>query len=615
MYRQDMQPIVLDDFSGGVWRELSGSAANNTQAREMWNYLVEEKTLKKRSGCAKHNAVEIGSSLNCRGLAQHFDGDAYRVFAKFGTRVFDVQQTGQSNYIIGVTEAGDANDQLSDWVVTGANSGNTNAGELYWKLTDSAGTRTVDLYKNADGQSGNKVATGSRAGDGVIVLSAVNGSGMAGFVTVAYTEDDTDLAANTLTFGALDEDAWVNFVPWAGMCFFADGANLYALSTGNASPVTWLDENGDSTDDWTIKPTPKSIVLHKEHLWWIDAGSSRVGFTVRNHYDRIWENTVDANNYGSWVACDADDGRELVALVSNGDELMAFKRQKYFLITGDYDETSNTLAVISGDMVGAFNQNSVDACSDGFIRWVGPDGVFEYRRDVGVRPISQAIDYDLRMIAPENWDTVCAKFWGRRFHVFWTYNNECVGAAFDTTHRCWMPLRGWNVAVLARFASDDTLYAGWEGAGYVKRLFYGLADDGAEIACYRKSHKIAAPKMEMVLDGVRCLLRSGQSVTITAVNESGRTRSKIFIMPDVGTYLADEDHPEYGGFELEDEENPIYGDIMVSEDELGLGVGEKAGRFPGSFNFRFLEVITQESSVDQHEIERIELDVYPGRQV
>lgn len=98
-----------------------------------------------------------------------------------------------------VTEAGDASNQLSLWSISGATSSNTNAFVLYWKLVDAAGTRTVSVYKNSDGAAGNLVAEGSRVGDGAITLAAQNASGLTGAVTVAYSGDDTTLAANTLT--------------------------------------------------------------------------------------------------------------------------------------------------------------------------------------------------------------------------------------------------------------------------------------------------------------------------------------------------------------------------------------------------------------------------------
>lgn len=52
------------------------------------------------------------------------------------------------------------------------------------ELLDDAGTRTLNLYCR-----GTLVATGSRSGDGTIVLQEVNGSGISGEVEVTYTAD------------------------------------------------------------------------------------------------------------------------------------------------------------------------------------------------------------------------------------------------------------------------------------------------------------------------------------------------------------------------------------------------------------------------------------------
>lgn len=103
-----------------------------------------------------------------------------------------------SEYVV----AGDADNQLSSWVFKGITYNNTNNGVLYWSLTNSGATRTVDIYKSSFAV-GNKVATGSLVGDGVIILSAVNSSGLTGSVTVAYTLDDAD-ASNSITFATIE---------------------------------------------------------------------------------------------------------------------------------------------------------------------------------------------------------------------------------------------------------------------------------------------------------------------------------------------------------------------------------------------------------------------------
>jgi lysophospholipase L1-like esterase len=99
----------------------------------------------------------------------------------------------------GILEAGDALSQLSAWSLTGVTGAKTNNGILYYKLTDSAGTRTVEVFDASAGGAGDRIAYGSRSGDGAVTLSQDNSSGISGTVTVAYTIDDTDVANNKLT--------------------------------------------------------------------------------------------------------------------------------------------------------------------------------------------------------------------------------------------------------------------------------------------------------------------------------------------------------------------------------------------------------------------------------
>lgn len=98
---------------------------------------------------------------------------------------------------LSIVEAGDTSNELSGWAISGLNATNSNAGVLYWKLTNSVSTRIVQIYKDSGGS--NLVAQGSRSGDGSITLTAQNGSGLSGSVTVAYTGDETTVASQTLT--------------------------------------------------------------------------------------------------------------------------------------------------------------------------------------------------------------------------------------------------------------------------------------------------------------------------------------------------------------------------------------------------------------------------------
>lgn len=106
---------------------------------------------------------------------------------------------------------GDASSQLASWVITGEVLANTNGGLLYWTLTDAAGTRTLNIYK--DLAHTDLVATGTSVGDGAVTLAASGGSGLTGSATVTYSGDDTDSANlirtntqsdNTDTYGPIE---------------------------------------------------------------------------------------------------------------------------------------------------------------------------------------------------------------------------------------------------------------------------------------------------------------------------------------------------------------------------------------------------------------------------
>ena len=80
---------------------------------------------------------------------------------------------------------GDDESQTSLWSLYGPTPV-----KMYWALTKSGTTVTVKLYSDPDNYE--ELATGSRTGDGAIVLAPTSSSGIGGGVTVAYTEDDSD---------------------------------------------------------------------------------------------------------------------------------------------------------------------------------------------------------------------------------------------------------------------------------------------------------------------------------------------------------------------------------------------------------------------------------------
>lgn len=82
--------------------------------------------------------------------------------------------------------------QLSFPVVSGASAANTNSHLLYGTLNDAAGTRTINLYKTQAAATANVggvnlMATGTRVGDGIVIMHSMNLSGLHGQFTVTYT--------------------------------------------------------------------------------------------------------------------------------------------------------------------------------------------------------------------------------------------------------------------------------------------------------------------------------------------------------------------------------------------------------------------------------------------
>ncbi len=627
--------FLLGDPRQGGFRGLNTCGSNNDlawgQSPNMHNYLVSNTGLAKRKGCAKDNAVEIGSGVGATGLHRHSDGTKYRTFIKIGARVYDLQATGQSDYVIEMAEAGDAADQLDNWVIEGANPGNTDAGVLYWKLTDTAGTRTVDLYKNSDGLEENKVASGSLAGDGTITLAAVNDSGLTGAVDVAYTADDTDLAANTLTFGTLDANAEIEFESWANRYFFVDGVSMYSGTAGLASAVAWLDEDGNPTADWELLPTPAALVLHKEHLWWFDKNSSRVGFTVRGHYDRIFEDTLNAGNYGSWVHCDAGDGQYLTALVRMpmADALMAFKREKSFFIEGDFDSVSNTLVVRSGFPSGAYSQKGVTVGPDGFVYWYGPDGIWQYRHDAGPICVSRNKDLQLDIDAvlqgiPFASRTKCCMGYdiARQYLLFFypsassTYND--LGLAYDTVKREWMPIRAWNVARVCEY-EDGTIHAGWSNSGHVKKLFAGDNDDGAAISYYYETKYYGISGVEGILDSIRARITAGYFLKVKWESDPGTgINGEIeFAVDETPPAWGDRDHPGTiaGALHWGDRDNPGTIPNSAWDDRNARLTADFATRVDAGQRFREVKFIFEGSSVSPHALDFVEARYYQKRLV
>jgi hypothetical protein len=499
-------PLVIGSpetggFNGGLWLGVSNNELKPNMSPEMYNYLVDDSGLTKRSGSLKDNATEIGSATGATGLHRHAGSKTY---LKIGASVYELASTGASTERLAGLTAGDE----------------------------------------------------------------------------------------------------VSFASWAGYCLLADGANLYAATTAAFSATAWLDETGASTAGWTLTPTPLALAVHKEHLWWIDHDSSRVGFTVRGYHNRVFEDTINANNYGSWVYCDADDGQYLTALarLPFADCLMAWKKGKSFFIEGDYDSTANTLAVRPGPPAGAYSQKAVVVCPDGFVRWFGPEGVWEYSQATGPRHISRPVDYELRKMTEANKLKAACGYWNRYFLISYVYgagsaNNRIF--AYDTERGCWIQIRGWSIACFATF-EDGSLRGARSNAGFVDHLFHGLDDNGTDIAAMWKT-KYFNPGFGWIW-ALRYLrartISTNMTIRYTGNAESGLVGSAIITRT-----------PTTGGLVLG--AWTLGTSVLTSLEAMGYFTFEDTPAC--GEEFREIQFSLEESSDVTHSIDYLEALIYPVR--
>jgi hypothetical protein len=602
-------PILIGDPSLGGFGGVLVSDSNNDfpyhKSPKAWNFLIGEKGLEKRGGCLKDNAVEIGpGNVGVTGLTRFFDGTNQKTLVKDGTRVYIQAATGQSNFLIAeIAEAGDAANQLASWVLTGGNNGNTNAGVLYWKLADTAGTRTVELYKNSDGEAANLVASGSRAGDGAITLTAQNSSGLSGSVTVAYTIDDADLANNTLTYGVLTDTSEIEFESWLSNGLFFEGIDLYSFTTGMASKVSLLDQNGDALTG--EKPKGRVIFKHNERLVLI-GDRSRVYMSQTDYFNRYRVYDSDVTLLRCFQVCDKDDGNDCTGGCSYKGMIVAFKPNKMFLITGDM--AFDNMQVVRHAEVGLYDQKSLVKCDDDFLRWYGgPDGkVYQFNPSTGIEIISNDIQPELDEIDPDLRHLVAGGWYKGKYLLAYpygegvTYNNRII--AFDTKRNEWVPIYGWNIARFAKFDDTNTLRGGWSDSGFVQNLFTGSSDNGSDIEAYyeTKSH---VGDDESYLDTLKARVQTDSGLTIGWITDI-TTGSISTIVAGLGDKLADENESVQTGFMLSDEEDtPETGSVLTDENEWNAALAKFNPRLgPGirgtEFKFYFYEKSTDPCQID-----------------
>jgi hypothetical protein len=609
--------VIGQPETGGFKGVKLGVSNNDLQPGEssnMFNYFANDQGLTKREGFLSDNEVELFSAgVGITGLFRFYDGASYRTFAKCGTKVYDLNSSVFSPFLLtSVVEAGDASNQLSNWILVGGSDLNV---DIHWQLTNSSTTRTVDIYYGSTVNPVFLMATGSRTGDGTITLDAVGTWGLSGSVSVVYTGDDTDLANNTLTFPSLTAADEIEFVSWWGKYFFTDGTDIYFGTTGGATLLSLLDENGVAISG--VHPHGKTPVVHQERMWLTRDPNypTRVYFSMGDYYDRF--HTNGGVDVASWVSCDRDDGQAITGMIRYNGRLFVTKRHKTYWIIGEPSDVfpfSGTLQVISGPPSGAYDQKTLVDCPDGFLRWFGPDGVWQYSDSTGAVNISANIYDELKDISETN-KAKCAVGWFGHYFVL-TYPNTDNGTyndrtmVFDTYRGQWYPMDGLIMSRMIRY-EDNTLHAGSSSEGHVYTMFTGNTDNDVDISCYFKTRmECNIPGFEQCLRSIQIMnLKDGQSVTIrwNANQDSPASGSVTDTFSFIGTYL--------GEFQLGDEDIPDDGDLLVSEDELDTSSTSPLHRVDNTNRFRSIYFEIEETGPTPHSFDYLEIKSTITREV
>jgi len=426
-----------------------------------------------------------------------------------------------------------------------------------------------------------------------------------------YSINPTDNHEVLMT--GLEPSAEIFFENWLGGFYFVAGNKLYR-GEPEISEVTLSDENGNVLTG--EKPTGTIVIQHLQRLWWF-GGHSTPFFSETDFPDRYATRDNPAYLRCS-VSLDNEDGTNVVAGLSYNGKLIFWKHQKMFFVLGD--DALDNLEVVRFAPVGAYSQNGVCYCGDGFVRWYGPDGIYQYSDVTGLVRISDAVIEELKEIDTRLRAKVCAGWHDGLFLLFYPigaeYNNR--GLAYDPTKGEWYPIRGWNVAKLCKF-EDGSLHAGWSNEGWIKKLFIGTNDDGEEIETYWQSVNFIS-EVERCIDKMRFGIANVESEVYvswhsdTATGTNGTLYKRA--MPPLGDRLADKDDLSGGGFILADAGNLAENaSLLVDEEQIERQTSEFAPRLRPGQRFRELYFTIREKSMEPHQINYLIAWTQPTRRL
>ncbi len=200
---QKEQTFQQGQFDAGWINDLPASDLPKGGMALLENFVGYPEYLEGRSGCQRFSNTAFPGTGDIQSFAQHPTSKKFVLHRQSGLYIADSAMASwatayefASSSAQSCTVAGDTSSQISTRLIRGLSTSSSNAGVLYWSLTNSGSVRTLNLYKDAIKTQ--LVSTGSRTGNGVLYMLQQNNSGVGGYVTVTYVGDDTD-SGNTFT--------------------------------------------------------------------------------------------------------------------------------------------------------------------------------------------------------------------------------------------------------------------------------------------------------------------------------------------------------------------------------------------------------------------------------
>ena len=193
-----------EDFSGGLNSDVPASKIRANEVYVNENFVVfEDGRIEGRSGTQLFSNTVLPGSGTIHAMDQHPTSKKFVLYrgqvlyyADSAMAAWTELKTNGMNYN-SATFTGAVTVTLIDGYFKKTTASNSNAGVLYWNLVSSGGDRTLNVYK--DVAKSNLVASGTRAGTGVINCQQQNNSGiLIGANLSVYSSDDTD-SGNTIT--------------------------------------------------------------------------------------------------------------------------------------------------------------------------------------------------------------------------------------------------------------------------------------------------------------------------------------------------------------------------------------------------------------------------------